>query len=288
MIVVKLQGGLGNQMFQYAFAKNLAMQNKTTLNFDLSFLLDKSPRENFVFRDFDLDIFNLNVFAEEIKKQSVFKKIKSRLTNSKVFNLKEKHFYFEESNFLKGKNSYIDGYWQSEKYFKEIEYQLRKDFSFKHLLTTREELMNEKIKSTNSVCVNFRRTDFVDLKNSAETHGAVGLDYYYEAIRVIETKISNPVFYVFSDDIDWCEKNFKIDHPTIFVSHKYKGPKFSSYLNLMSNCKHFIIPNSTFAWWGAWLSVFEEKIVIAPTNWFKESSLQDQTQDLLPNNWIKL
>ena len=294
MIITKLQGGLGNQMFQYAFAKSLAYKNKTTFKLDLSFLLDRSPRENFMFREFDLDIFNLeSKIANDddlVKKNQYnkFKKIISKITSSEFIDLKENHFYFEESNFLKNKNVYLDGYWQSEKYFKDFENELREDFTFRYKLSLFEEEMNSKIQSTNSICINFRRTDFVNLKNSAETHGTIGLEYYEEAIALIASKISNPIFYVFSDDMEWCLHNFKINYPIIFVSHDFKGFKFSSYLQLISNCKHFIIPNSTFAWWGAWLSKYEKKIVIAPENWFNDTSLQNQTKDLIPESWIKL
>jgi hypothetical protein len=294
MIITKLQGGLGNQMFQYAFAKSLAYKNKTTFKLDLSFLLDRSPRENFMFREFDLDIFNLeSKIANDddlVKKNqnNKFKSIISKFTNSEFIDLKENHFYFEESNFIKNKNVYLDGYWQSEKYFKDIENELREDFTFRNKLSLIEEEMNSKIQATNSICINFRRTDFVNLKNSAETHGTIGLEYYKKAVTLIASKISNPIFYVFSDDMEWCLHNFKINYPIIFVTHDFKGFKFSSYLQLMSNCKHFIIPNSTFAWWGAWLSKYEKKIVIAPDNWFNDTSLQNQTKDLIPESWIKL
>ena len=298
MIVVKLQGGLGNQMFQYAFAKHLALKNKTDLKLDLRFLLDRKPIENVVFRDFDLDIFKIqsldiandyemDLFDEEIQ-QNWIKRIIKKILKREVSHLSEKNFYFTKSCFLRSRFIYVEGFFQSEKYFKKIEKKLRQEFTFKHSLTKFELELKNKIVATNSVCVNFRRSDFVELKSSKDTHGFVGLDYYGEAIKIIESKIQNPHFYVFSDDIEWCENNFKVDFPITYVSHEYKGYKFSTYLQLMSSCKHFIIPNSTFGWWAAWLSNNPNKIVIAPRKWFNNQELQKQTFDLYPKNWISI
>ena len=298
MIVVKLMGGLGNQMFQYAFAKNLSIKNNVPLKIDLSFLLDRSPKENFIFRDFDLDIFNINfevVQENEIENGSLFNASKGFLSSlfSKKKSLEdvklmEDHFYFEEKNIKEDKDIYLEGYWQCEKYFHENETIIRKDFSFKYPLSVAESELNDLVSKVGSVCVNFRRTDFLDLKNSAETHGVVDYDYYIKAIDLIAKRIKSPHFFIFSDDIEWCKENVKITYPITFVEHSFKGEKFSSYLQLMKNCKHFIIPNSTFAWWAAWLSESKDKIVIAPNNWFKDPTLQSQTSDIIPSNWIKL
>jgi hypothetical protein len=114
----------------------------------------------------------------------------------------------------------------------------------------------------------------------------MGLDYLEKAKKIIESKISDPHYFVFSDDIFWCEKNIKF--PNMFlVDHSYKGRKFEYYLQLMSQCKHFIIPNSTFAWWGAWLNNDNNKLVIAPSKWFTNCDIN--TKDLIPfKNWIRI
>jgi hypothetical protein len=297
MVVVKLMGGLGNQMFQYAFAKKLALKNNTSLKIDLSFLLDRSPRENFVFRDYDLDIFNLEVDfinAEELmnfkskKERSFIDYLLLKASKPQTVFLDEKNFHFEKANVIDEENAYLSGYWQTEKYFSDIESQIRKDFEFKYSLSAFENELNNQINGTNSVCVNFRRTDFVDVKGSAETHGLTEMSYYKRAVELISKQIDNPHFYIFSDDIEWCKDNVKIDFPITFVDHSYKGHKFSTYLQLMKNCKHFIIPNSTFAWWAAWLCQNDQKLVIAPKRWFKDQALQNQTEDILPEKWFKL
>lgn len=296
MIVVKLMGGLGNQMFQYAFAKNLAIKNNTVLKVDLSFLLDRTPRENFIFREYDLGIFKLNV--EQIEKDQLQKFLSpgsqsffDRFLGKKKIDtqtIKEQFFYFDAANISINENIYLEGYWQTEKYFKEIESIIKNDFSFRYPLSELETTLNDQILFTNSICVNFRRTDFVNLKNSADTHGVTEMDYYEQAVALITDKVSDPHFYIFSDDIEWCKENVKLDYPMTFVDHQYKGVKFSSYLQLMKNCKHFIIPNSTFAWWAAWLAENENKVVIAPKNWFKDEILQNQTDDIIPTGWISI
>ena len=234
MIVVKLMGGLGNQMFQYAFGKNLAIKNNTHLKVDTAFLLDRTPREGFVFRDFDLDIFTLKadtVVENEVEEFKRSKPFFSRLLsggNSNTTIINEKVFHFDPCAIVMKKNCYASGYWQSEKYFQEIEAIIRKEFTFKTALNEFESELNSEIRNTNSVCINFRRTDFVHVKNSADTHGATELSYYENAIQLITSKVKNVHFFIFSDDIEWCKENFKIDFPITYVGHEFKGKKFET------------------------------------------------------------
>lgn len=292
MIVVKLMGGLGNQMFQYAFGKMLAEKNKTQLAIDTSFLLDRTPRENFVFRDFDLDIFNLklkNIESQKLRK--ILSTKKNRYWNpfkKKYHLLNENSFTFDSKNIISSSNIYLNGYWQSESYFKDIEYEIRNDFQIAIPLSEESQRLSDEIKSKNSVCVNFRRGDYVDVKGSSETHGVTAMDFYSSAISQLRKEHSNLHFYIFSDEIEWCKENIKWDLPITFVDHFFKGPKFSNYFQLMIDCKHFIIPNSTFAWWAAWLGKYDNKKVIVPQRWFKDELLQSQTEQMHPKSWIKL
>jgi hypothetical protein len=294
MIVVQLMGGLGNQMFQYAFGKQLAIQNKTTLKVDLTFLKDRTPRPNFVFRDFDLDIFSLSVDSakkDDLKlfssRPNKFRRIIAKLLKTNYVQLNENSFSFNKANFIREKNIHLTGYWQSPKYFKEIEQELRSSFQFKQQLKGLELDLFYEIKNEEAICINFRRGDFVNLKTGAETHGTPNENYYKNAIDFIASKTINPKFYIFSDDIEWCRENVTLEHPFKIIGHEYKGTKFAAYLQLMSACKHFIIPNSTFAWWGAWLNNDPDKIVISPKKWFENDELQNQTQDLIPEEWLK-
>lgn len=278
MIIVKLMGGMGNQMFQYALGRNLSLKYNVPLKIDLSFLNRRDFGPNFTYRNYDLDIFNI---FEDFDLSNV----------GKILTIKEPHFHYYENilnlvdNLLKQGNSVLlDGYWQSPFYFKEYESQIKKDFEFKDNVINSEkhivEMLN-KITSCDSVLVNIRRTDY--LNNNF--HGVMGIDYINQAKNIIESIVKTPHYFIFSDDIDWCKENIHINNMTI-VDHTYKGNKFNYYLQLMKNCKYCIIPNSSFAWWSSWMNTFEEKIIITPKQWFNDKNIN--TNDLIPSNWIRI
>lgn len=278
MIIVKLMGGMGNQMFQYALGRNLSLKYNLPLKIDLSFLNNRNMGPNFVYRNYDLDLFNID---EDFDLSSV----------GQVFTINEPHFQYSEnllnsiSNLLYNKiNILFDGYWQTPLYFKDFENKIREDFKFKNSVENAEDRIKEmmfKIKSSNSVMVNVRRTDYLN----TNFHGVMGLDYINKAKLIIDSKVENPHYFIFSDDIEWCKENIDIENMTL-VDHSYKGDRFGYYLQLMSLCKHFIIPNSSFAWWSAWLNTDDDKIVIAPKQWFTDSSII--TNDLIPHNWLRI
>ncbi|MEP7236268.1 MAG: alpha-1,2-fucosyltransferase [Ferruginibacter sp.] len=293
MIVAKLMGGMGNQMFQYAFGKYLAVKHNTVLKLDTAFLLDRTPhKEFFVFRDYDLDIFNLQVdFANAQEVDALTKrlplvipdKILNKLVGVKKSYVIEPHFHFSEQSFAAADNSYIEGYWQTEKYFTPIKEQLKRDdFSFKDPLSDKAKLLATEIQNINSVCVNIRRADFV----VTDFHGTCNPEYYKKGEDIICSKVADPHYFVFSDEIDWCRENIKFAGPVTYVGHEYAGPKFQDYLRLMATCRHYIIPNSSFAWWAVWLNEQAEKTVIAPQKWFNDTSWNPK--DLIPNEWIKI
>lgn len=279
MIVVTLMGGMGNQMFQYAFGRSLSIKYNMPLKIDLSFLKRRDMGPNFTYRNYDLDLFNIEEdFNIEIDKKSIVK-------------INEPHYHYSSQliesidNFNKNNTIFlINGYWQSPLYFNEYGTQIREDFTFKNKIEDSDDYiksMLDEIKSTNSVLLNVRRTDY--LNNNY--HGVMGNEYLNKGVELIESKIENPHYFIFSDDIDWCKENINYNNMTI-VDHTYKGDRFDYYLQLMKNCKHFIIPNSSFAWWAAWLSSNSDKIVITPSQWFTDKKIN--TSDLIPKNWIKI
>lgn len=292
MIIVKLMGGLGNQMFQYAAGRALSLHHQCILKIDLNFLLDRRPREQgFVYRDYDLGIFNIDpaiANEQEIKKligepgRKKTDKIIAALLGRKHNFFKEPSFNFYPNFFQLVMPVYLEGYWQSEKYFQRYEQQIRKDFTFRYIPSQAIQLMAEKIQRTRSVCVNVRRGDFV----TNPLHGTASIEYYRHAAKNIESRIASPEYFVFSDDIEWCKVNLSFSAPVHFISHEYAGNKFSDYLYLMTCCSHFIIPNSSFAWWAAWLNNNPDKIIIAPKKWFNKGP--KDTQDLIPESWITL
>lgn len=295
MIIVKLHGGLGNQMFQYAVGRKLSLLNKTELKLDLSFLLDRTPRPNFTYRDYNLNIFNLNIeFATQKEIKPFISYLDSRIKR-KIYTylfLGRNNKYIDEKQFtcdpdilkLTG-NLYLDGYWQTEKYFSDIKNILCNDFTIKIPQDKKNQEMTKIIKNTNSVSLHIRRGDYIENKQIYNVHGICDLDYYYNCINLFLKKLKNPHFFIFSDDHQWAKENLKLDCPMIFIDHNDASKNYED-LRLMSQCRHNIIANSTFSWWGAWLNQNHHKIVYAPQKWFSDSSRN--TKDLISDQWIKL
>lgn len=276
MIIVKLRGGLGNQMFQYALGRNLALKNNTRLKFDITEL----KRDKL--RNYELNIFQIS--ADILSWfESVFLRTLFKIFHGNYAYIREKSLHFDRTLLEKKGNLYLDGYWPCEKYFRHIRDILKKDFEIRSEPNKKNKLMLKKIKNTNSVCIHVRRGDYVKNPKTNKFHGTCSLKYYYNSIKRIEKKVKNPVFFVFSDDLGWSKKNLKINHSTVFVD--INGPENGCEdLRLMSNCNHFIIANSSFSWWGAWLSENEDKIIFAPKRWFNGSD----GGDIIPKVWIRI
>ncbi|MEM1327109.1 MAG: alpha-1,2-fucosyltransferase [Bacteroidota bacterium] len=291
MIVVRLKGGMGNQLFQYAFGKRIAAQLGTEVQFDLSALLDRSKKD-MVFRNYDLDIFNVNPtflqdadylnFIYKLKSSSVGRWQRRRAEKGKTY-IKETQFHvMPELLTSPPDDALYDGWWQSERYFEQVGEVLRNDLQFVDALLLESQQLNDQIQTTNAICLNVRRTDFLKTPDLNTTN----LDYFLKGARYIAERVESPHFFVFSDDMDWCETNIRLEQPTTYVSHTHKGRKFGNYLRLMSQCDHFIIPNSSFAWWAVWLSGGKDKMVVAPKHWFANSVYD--TSDLVKASWVRL
>jgi len=275
MIVIKLQGGMGNQMFQYALGRKLEKKYNMPMCLDLSFLKRRDFGPNFMYRDYDLDIFNVNPTLVDTPPQI-----------DMVVNEPSLVYYEQISNIYNyiptDKNIYVDGYFQCDKYFKEIENEIKKEFTFVDSITEgKEKDMLDDIQNSNSILINIRRTDYLN----TSFHGVFGSDFVNDAVAMIREKVENPKFFIFSDDVDWCRDNLHVEN-SVLVDHTYAGKKFETYLQLMVNCKHFIIPNSTFAWWAAWLCDNPNKIVIAPQKWFAQNTPTDIIYDEM--GWIRI
>ncbi len=291
MIIVKLIGGLGNQMFQYAVGRHLAIRNESILKLDISGF------KNYTLRNYDLNHFDIqeNIATLEDLSRVLFpsgkpihkieKYLKMKFANvQKIQYIKEQDINFHPAILSLGDNTYLDGYWQSEKYFSDIEDVIRKEFTVKSKPDPINESYLGEIRDCESVSVHVRRGDYVSNPTTAQVHGFLGLGYYQKALSIILENTDRPHFFVFSDDLEWAEGNIKTDAPITYV--KYNGAKNYEDLRLMSACKHHIIANSSFSWWGAWLSPDREKIVIAPRRWFKSDRLN--ARDLIPESWHKI
>jgi hypothetical protein len=210
MIIANLMGGLGNQMFQYAFGRMLSISRNVPLKLDLTFLKDRSFKENFTYRDYALDVFNINSEIASQGEINSFKRNKSKKLINLLFlyfpagsyhlYLREPHFHFFPGAMRGPANTYTDGYWQSERYFMKIRDILFKEFTLKNNFSERVRIIAENIARTNSVSIHVRRGDYQTNAHINKYHGTLEAYYYLKAINLIASKISNPVFYIFSDD----------------------------------------------------------------------------------------
>lgn len=293
MIIVKLMGGLGNQMFQYATARSLADIHKTELVLDASGY--QSVPEGDTPREYELDCFPLRASLatpeqlSRIKTPDYRPAIHDRLgryfnNNGQIFTFGEpgKQYY---ENFTKLRNNtYLVGWWQNEKYFINSRGKLLAEFTPQPELSAITQTYMNKIKSSSdTVSVHVRRGDYVTNQNASKHHGLAPIEYYNASLELLTTKLNNPTFYVFSDDITWCKDNLKASNIT-YIEGTTAGYED---LYLMSQCQHNIIANSSFSWWGAWLNANENKTVIAPKIWFQDEKANDEAE-VVPSAWVRL
>ncbi|RZK39288.1 MAG: alpha-1,2-fucosyltransferase, partial [Pedobacter sp.] len=202
------------------------------------------------------------------------------LPQSKYIYQSEKNEWVNFEDF-KFSFAYLEGYFQSENYFKKIRQQLLLDFQFSHLSVNNQKFIAHIQSQVNSVSIHVRRGDY--LKPYVEAfHGLLNLEYYRTAIKEIEKRINNPHYYIFSDDPEWCRNNFSF----LSASHTIVSNQTSKDwedMCLMSNCKHNIIANSSYSWWAAWLNKNQDKLVIAPQKWFTDTTIK-----IVPKEWITL
>jgi Glycosyl transferase family 11 len=206
--------------------------------------------------------------------------------------VQEKHFHFDPRILSLHDGVCLHGYWQSEKYFSDVADIIRREFQVKLPATGPDEKLRETVASTDSVSVHFRRGDYAANPVSNRIHGVLPLDYYRRCVQELTKTVRAPHFFVFSDEPQWVRDHLRLSYPTTIVEHQVNGSGAHADikdLRLMSQCKHHIIANSSFSWWGAWLSPHQNKMVFAPRQWFtKEGLASARVDDLLPDGWIAL
>lgn len=293
MVIVRIMGGLGNQMFQ--FAAGYALANKR----GVPLFLDTSSYQNYgLHHGFELTrVFGIRM--QLAKKDDVKSVIGWQghpyayrpLRNKRLSSIRhsrwivEPHLHFWPDFFNTPDNCYLDGYWQSEHYFANIQADIKKVLNFAAPLTGQNIEAAEIIKDTNAVCLHVRRGDYANNPKTLAFLGLCSLTYYENAIKHIREHVANPKFFVFSDDIDWCKSALNLPSTSQYISHNVGHHSYLD-MQLMSLCKHHIISNSTFSWWGAWLSDSSDAIKIAPTPWFSQPGVSDNS--MVPNSWLKL
>lgn len=289
MNIVQIHSGLGNQMFQYAFYVALKQRHADT-KIDVSIYSHRSSHNGYELeRIFSLHpthatLLERNQMADVGKDLfSVFRHAigwKRKTTGQLVTEPDPANGWKPE--LLKADNSYFQGYWQTEKYFAEVADRVRKDFTFSRPLSDMDNQLAQEILKGNSVSVHIRRGDYIKERRRAD-YEVCKPEYYRRAVRYIQAHVSSPVFYVFSDEPSWGQEQAIFPEGTIFVSG-HAGKDAYIDMQLMSCCRHHIIANSSFSWWGAWLGEKEDTIVIAPQTWFRYRA----RPDIIPSKWITI
>lgn len=280
MIIVKLIGGLGNQMFQYAVGRALADAH----NCDLK--LDVTGFEDYKLRRYELNNYRIRASIASDKDIAYINGVRTfpGLLPPSIF--MENGFTFDSSVLSLTPPCYLaQGYWQSEKYFSHIRPLLLRDFSLNTAMNASNQAVMDDILENQSVSLHIRRGDYVTNPIATQYHGVCSLDYYHAAIKIIAEKIKNPKFFIFSDDTDWASENLKTGYPSYIVDINDSDQGIFD-MALMKSCQYHIIANSSFSWWGAWLNPAEDKVVVSPRNWFDEAP--HDTRDLIPQSWIRL
>jgi hypothetical protein len=297
MIVTKLQGGLGNQMFQYAAGLRLALLHGVKLALDAS-AMDAHTDETL--RGYDLAPYP--IAAEVLDSptaprpgaapQSRAAHLLGRLRRKKASEpaarpspAVERAFHFDPAVLDLPDTACLEGYWQSERYFADVADRVRGDLTLRDAPTGRNAEVAAQIASCTAISLHVRRGDYVSNSTHNATHGVCALDYYRRAVEHVGKYVDEPVFFLFSDDPAWVAAHLEIDAPTVLVDHN--GPDTACEdLRLMSSCAHHVLANSSFSWWGAWLNPAPKPLVVAPKHWFLDPSLD--TRDLIPKRWVTL
>lgn len=292
MIVANIVGGLGNQMFQYALGRSLSLSFGASLRLDV-----RDFFQHTIHQGFELErVFSAPVTLADTE---VLKSTLGWLSSRHALRLLgrpsarflhcnrliiEPHFQYFSGIKRASSSCYLKGYWQSERYFSSHIDVIRADFTFRSPLSNENKLVIEAIGAVNAVSLHVRRGDYLSNHHALCVHGVCSLEYYERAIKYITDRVANPVFFIFSDDLEWVKSSLKIEYPCHFIDHN-QGSESYNDMRLMSRCSHHIIANSSFSWWGAWLNPSDSKIVIAPKQWFAKPI---DTSDLIPKGWVRL
>lgn len=279
-------------MFQYAAGRALSLEKSANLLLDIDGFDGYRLHQGFeLSRVFTCpvtqaepdDMRTLLGWQSSRLARRVLARRKLRLLRSRHF-LVEPHFHYWPGICNVQPPCYLVGYWQSERYFADVAQTIRSDFTFRQPMSSRNLELAEEIGAVNAVSLHVRRGDYVSDSKTAATNGVCPLAYYEAAIEYIAERVDAPHFFVFSDDTEWVRANLISQFPCSHLDHNRGAESFND-MRLMSMCRHHIIANSSFSWWGAWLNSHEDKIVVAPKNWFANGG---STQDLLPIGWTAL
>lgn len=292
MIIVRLYGGLGNQMFQFAAGMSLAKRHGVALHFDPEWFDHVHLHQGLELpRVFGLDLPRATpdelrrvlgvLTSPTLRRLLVRRKFRALLPSSLAI---EPHFHYWSPFDRLGPKVYLDGHWQSERYFSSVEAEVRQALRFQAPLDVENQTIVDEMGACESVSLHVRRGDFAENPVVRSVHGVDLAEYYRKATDEIKRRTENPYFYIFSDDPDWARAQFGFLPASRVIDHNRGGYSYLD-MQLMSCCRHHVIANSTFSWWGAWLNSKPGKIVVAPRRWF---STAVDTSDLTPCHWNRL
>ena len=268
MIIVRLKGGLGNQFFQYALGRTLAEMCKAELKMDITLF------ETYKLHAYSMMPFNIQknfASSDEVRAltdrklgitESLIRRVLRAPAKPAPAYIAEKYFHFDPDILDLKDGVYLDGYWQSEKYFVDLAGIIRQEFTVITQQTGKDKELAERMASCESVSLHIRRGSYTFPPYNS-VHGTCSLDYYFGCVENLTRIIKHPHFFIFSDEPEWAHDNLKISYPTTVVDYNGADKDYED-LRLISQCKHHIIANSTFSWWGAWLCENTHKMVLAP------------------------
>lgn len=302
MLIARINGGIGNQLFQYAFVRSLSIKFNQKFLLDLSWYFDYDKYEKLndpkaaTKRDFLLNYFNIKSPITNKFYLNWIKRLEIRSKNSTLFKylltgplnkfsfkiINQDNFSFAVIN--ESPRVYLSGYWQHDDIIEDYKKQISKDLILKHTLSANNKSYLKSINSTNSVAIHYRRGDFVSKPKPQALHAPCSNNYYQNSIKLMQKIIDDAHFFIFSDDIEWIKNNYDFSTNTTFIDND--GPDYE-HLFLMSQCKHQITANSTFSWWAAWLNTNLNKNVITPKYWYNNKDFNN-TLTRIPKEWIKL
>jgi Glycosyl transferase family 11 len=289
MVIARLMGGLGNQLFQYAAGRRLAHARSSLLKLDIS---DCGPRAK---RQYRLHHFNVTQTVATPAELARFRGKSPRALWTRIGDrfrpyarrrrLRERHFHFDPAILDAGGDVYLSGYWQSERYFTDVAGLLRREITWRAQPDAPNAAMAERIRAVAAVSLHVRRGDYLTNPAALALHGVCSPAYYTAAVARVVAATPDAHFFVFSDEPEWAWSNMRLGRPTTFVTLNGPDGDYED-LRLMSLCRHHVIANSSFSWWAAWLAARSDSLVIAPRRWFADPT--NDTSDLIPARWLRL
>lgn len=296
MIIIKIYGGLGNQLFQYAlYEKFRSMGRETYADLGcISGLREENvrPDQRMQLENVKNGMKNLGIHVKQAKAADIARlsdirmnfvsRVRRKICPSGKHVREGRLAGTFQPQILELADAYVEGYWQSERYFMDIRDCILRKIHFEQCMDVQNRKLLETVRSSNSVSIHVRRGDYTSRDLRKLYGGICTAEYYKKAIRLIAERVENPKFIFFSNDMDWVRKKFGMKQAVYADWNHGESDYYDMYL--MSQCRHNVVANSSFSWWGAWLNENSNKIVISPARWFRSM----EAPDTVCREWIKI